>query len=592
MELDAEKREAGTVAPDFLSRRAGVVCALLLALMGAQMLFVIRQKSITVDEWVMIPAGYYHLTTGDFRPVGEHPPFAKVLAAAPLLLTATRAPRIDSAPHDYPYFLDKFDKFWHMNAERFDYLTFWARVPAILVTLVLGALVFVFARRHWGARAALFAVALFAFEPTVLAHGRVVQTDIPSALAFLLFCFTLYEYLQAPTWRRAVYAGLTLGLAAVTKFSMIALAPPLFLLLAALFVLAPRRHLRRAHVAAHAAALALAAVLLVNAAYFFHSRAPEPLDNALARLVVPVRVAEEFHAPLEAGYYALQIVFPVDFVSGIGWQLGHAHEGHQAGLLGMYSHRGWWYYFPVAFALKTSLPILLLSLAAVAWAALRLRRKVEGRVLLLVVPLAFFTGLLMLSTINIGVRYYLPAYPFFFILAGAMIDDLLRRGIGRGGRKVALAAALASVALCWVVVEAARAYPDHMSYMNQLASARPHWWYLSDSNVEWGDDVRDLALYLRAHGEHRVGAAILCWSVLDVYDIDGVDIFVPPGERPERVRYVAVGASNLNGSTVPGGFDNGVTLTEEERVNYFDEFRRRTPEKVFGGSIYLYRMRE
>jgi hypothetical protein len=258
----------------------------------------------------------------------------------------------------------------------------------------------------------------------------------------------------------------------------------------------------------------------------------------------------------------------------------------------MYSHRGWWYYFPVAFALKTSLPILLLSLAGVAWAALRLRRKVEGRVLLLVLPLAFFTGLLMLSTINIGVRYYLPSYPFFFILAGAMIDDLLRRGIGQGGRRRALAAALASVAFCWVVVEAARAYPDHMSYMNQLASARPHWWYLSDSNVEWGDDVRDLALYLRAHGEHRVGAAILCWSVLNVYDIDGVDIFVPPGERPERVRYVAVGASNLNGSTVPGGFDNGVMLTEEERVNYFDEFRRRTPEKVFGGSIYLYRMRE
>src|SRR5436305_9410700 len=144
MKLDGEKREAEASAQGFLSRRAGVgFCVLLLALAALQMLSVIRRKSITVDEWVMIPAGYYHLTTGDYRPVSEHPPFAKVIAAAPLLLTNTQAPPINSAPHDYFYFLDRFEEFWHMNAARFDYLTFWARVPAVLVTLLLGALVFV-----------------------------------------------------------------------------------------------------------------------------------------------------------------------------------------------------------------------------------------------------------------------------------------------------------------------------------------------------------------------------------------------------------------------------------------------------------------
>ncbi|HEX3559512.1 MAG TPA: glycosyltransferase family 39 protein [Pyrinomonadaceae bacterium] len=588
MKLDGEKREAGTTAPDFLSWRAGLLCALLLALMAAQMLSVIARKSITVDEWVMIPAGFYHLSAGDYRPVNEHPPFAKVIAAAPLLLTHTQAPPLDAGPHDYEYFLGKFDDFWHRNAGDFDRLSFRARVPAILVTVLLGALVFVFARRHWGARAALFAVALFAFEPTVLAHGRVVQTDIPSALGFLLFSFTLYEYLKSPDARRAVFVGLTLGLAAVTKFSMIALAPVLCLALAALFILAPRLNLRRAPLAGHACALALAAVLAVNAAYFFQHRQPEPLDDALARTVAPARVGDMLHAPLEAGYYALQVVFPADFVSGIGWQLGHAHNGHQAGLLGMYSTHGWWYYFPVAFALKTPLPIVLLALAAVAWALLRLRRGAEGRVLVLLLPLAFFTGLLMLSTINIGVRYYLPAYPFFFILSGAMIDDLLRRHT----RRLALASALAVAVFCWVAVEAVRAYPDHMTYMNQLAARAPHWWYLSDSNVEWGDDVRDLALYLRARGERRVGAAIMDWPLLDIYGLEGASVFVPPGVKPDDVRYVAVGASLLNGSTVPGGFDNGVVLTEGERVNYFDEFRHRAPEKIFGGSIYLYRMKE
>ena len=590
MKFNGKKKEVGTTAPGFFRRRRGeLFCAALLLLMAANMISVIARKSITIDEWVMIPAGYYHLTAGDYRPVNEHPPFAKLLSAAPLLLADTKAPSIDSQhPHDYEYFLGLFQNFWRMNAAQVDYLSFWARMPLIAVTILLGALVFVFARRHWGERVALFAVALFALEPTMLAHGRVVQTDVPSALAFLLFVFAFYEYLKAPNARRAGYVGLAAGLAAVTKFSMIVLGPVLGITFIALFALAPRRGLTRKLVLGQAGVLALAAVLAVNAAYLFHHRQPEPLDDALARMVVPTRVSDALHAPLEVGYYALQVVFPADFVSGIGWQLGHAQSGHPSGLLGQHGTKGWWYYFPVAFALKTPLPIVLLAIASVLWGLLMLRRKVEGRLLVLLVPLALFTGLLMLSTINIGVRYYLPAYPLFFILSGAMLDDALRRS----GRRTLAASALVAVLFCWVAVEAVRAYPDQMSYMNQLASRAPHWWYLSDSNVEWGDDIRDLALYLRERGETKVGAAILEWQLLEAYGLEVASIFVPPKERPADVRYFAIGASLLNGSTVPGGFDNGVELTEERRVNYFDEFRRREPEKIFGGSIYLYRMKE
>jgi 4-amino-4-deoxy-L-arabinose transferase-like glycosyltransferase len=564
-----------------------LVCALLLALMALQMLVVVRRKSITVDEYVLIPAGYYHLTEGDYRPVSEHPPVAKVLAAAPLLFTDTYAPRIDGGPNDYGRFIGKFDEFWRGNADRLDYISFWARVPAVALTILLGGLVFVFARKYWGERAALFAAALYALEPTVLAHGRVVQTDVPSALALLLFSVAAYEYAKGPSARRAAYVGLALGFGAATKFSMVALAPVACAGLAALFALAPRRGLTRARVAGQACALALAAVFAVNAAYFFHHREPDSLDDALARTVVPARVSARLHAPMEAGFRALQTVLPPDFVYGVGWQLGHAQKGHNAGLLGQYSRTGWWYYFPVAFALKTPLPVLLLSLCGVFWAAVRLRRARDSRALLLLLPPAFFTGLLMLSTINIGVRYYLPAYTFFFLAAGAMLDDLLARARLRGRRQAA--ALLAAAAFGWTALEAARAFPDHMTYMNQLASGAPHWWYLSDSNVEWGDDVRDLALYLRARGETRVGAAVLNWPLLDLYGLGQAAIFVPPGGEPEHTRYVAIGASLLNGSTVPSGFDDGTVLTEEERVNYFDEYRRREPERVFGGSIYLYR---
>jgi hypothetical protein len=585
-----ESSEEGSGAPKAFGGRASLVCALLLALMTLQMLVVVRRKSITVDEYVLIPAGYYHLTEGDYRPVSEHPPVAKVIAAAPLLFLDTSAPPIDGGPNDYGRFVDKFDEFWRQNSARLEQVEFWARVPAIALAVLLGALVYVFARKYWGERAALFAVALYSLEPTVLAHGRVVQTDVPSALAFLLFSVAAYEYLKSPDVRRALYVGLAMGFAAATKFSMVALAPVACVGLAALYALAPRRGLRRANVAAQACALALAAVFAVNAAYLFHHREPDSLDEALGRTVVPARVSARMHAPLEAGFKVLQTALPPDFVYGVGWQLGHAQKGHHAGLLGDYSTKGWWYYVPVAFALKTPLPVLLLSLAGVVWAALSLRRSRDARMLLLLLPPAFFTCLLMLSTINIGVRYYLPAYPFFFLAAGVMLDDALARARRRGRGRVA--ALVVVVAFGWAAFEAARAFPDHMTYMNQLASGREHWWYLSDSNVEWGDDVRDLALYLRARGETRVGAAMLNWQMLELYGVEQAAVFVPPGEEAEETRYVALGASLLNGSTVPSEFDEGPTLDEDERVNYFDDFRRREPERIFGGSIYLYRMKE
>jgi hypothetical protein len=591
MEDEEPKTEARQDGRGFFSRRrAELVCALLLTLMALTMLNVIRQKSVTVDELVMTPAGYYHLTERDFRPVSEHPPFIKVISALPLLFTGTEAPPLDPPPKaDYVYFLGLFEQFWDMNDERYETVTFWSRVPAVAVTILLGALVFIYARRYFGERAALFAVTLFSLEPTVLAHGRVVQTDIPSAFAFFLFAFLFYEYLTGPKLKRALYVGLVAGFATVTKFSMIALGPLLAVGAVALFVLGPRRGLSRTRVAGQALVIALAAILAVNAAYFFQRGTPETFEESLARTVLPASVTEgSLRKPLEIGYYALQMAFPADYIYGIGWQLGHAREGHPAGLLGEYRRHGWWYYYPVAFLLKTPLPVILLSLAGLGWALARLWRRGDYRVLVLLLPVGFFATLLMANSINIGVRYLLPAYPFLFVAGGAFLDGALSRLAGRR----LLALMLVALPLCWVGVEAARAYPDHMTYTNQLIAGRPHWRYLSDSNVEWGDDVRQLALYLRERGETRVGGAMLGFQVLERYGVEQTAIFVPPGTEPDPTRYVAIGASLLNGSTVPGGFSNGVELTESERVNYFEEYRRRTPEKIFGGSIYLFRVKE
>jgi hypothetical protein len=145
--------------------------------------------------------------------------------------------------------------------------------------------------------------------------------------------------------------------------------------------------------------------------------------------------------------------------------------------------------------------------------------------------------------------------------------------------------------LVWIGGEAVRAFPNYMPYMNELAATRPHWWYLSDSNVEWGDDVKELGQYLRARGETRTRALLLGGYVtLGFYGVEYLDALAP--QDASTPRYLALGASFLNGSTVPGHQVNDRPTSEAERVNTFDEFRHRAPEAIIGDSIYVFRVHD
>jgi 4-amino-4-deoxy-L-arabinose transferase-like glycosyltransferase len=565
------------------TRRATLLCGVLLSAMGLCMLATITRKGITADENVHIPAGYYHLVQGDFQYLNPHPPLPFMLSAVPLLFiqpNESADPVLRQVPRDDFYLFLGSDRFWAANDTFFSSISFWTRVPMIGVTVLLGLVIFRFARKLFGDIAAVLSVALFSLEPTVLAHGRVVHTDVPSALALLLFCFAIYAYTNGPILRRAIWLGVATGLAPLTKFSMVALAPVIALGATALLSFAPRLRLTRKQAALHVAAIICASILVINAAYFFDNRPLTDTDRQW--------IAERFpaHPTLVLNSVrGLRHIVPTDFLMGIFWQIAHANEGHPASLLGNHGRFGWWYYFPVAFALKTTLPFLFISVAAVLWTAWRILRKSDASHRYLLLPFMLFTAFLMTSTINIGVRYYLPAYPFLFIMSGALLANLWRI------RKMAGIIAV-SLVLGWSFIEVTRTYPNYMPYMNQLAFSRPHWWYLSDSNVEWGDDVAELAAYLRAHGETRTRAALLGGQMLlKYYGVEYVDTSVAPSTAVPETTYIAIGASYLNGSTVVTGPPGSGRESDEQRVNFFDEYRRRTPEVIIGDSIYVFRVR-
>src|ERR1700704_3052505 len=246
-EPDAASRVFAEARRALVVYKVEILCATILLAMAFVLVTITARKSITADEIVLIPSAYYHLVTNDVQLIPQHPPLCKLLAGLPLLLLQPdeRSPE----PNDRSMTKDDVEwahvsRFWQDNHSRFEAISFWARMPMIALTLGLGLLTFVCARDLFGPRAALLAVALFALEPTILAHGRVVQTDIPAAFGFLLTIFALYRYLRAPTWKRAGALGAAAGVAMLAKYSMIVLGPSLALLFLALLIY--RRGYRRA----------------------------------------------------------------------------------------------------------------------------------------------------------------------------------------------------------------------------------------------------------------------------------------------------------------------------------------------------------
>jgi hypothetical protein len=193
----------------------------------------------------------------------------------------------------------------------------------------------------------------------------------------------------------------------------------------------------------------------------------------------------------------------------------------------------------------------------------------------------------MWTSIQIGIRHLVPIFPFLCIAGGALLAQLWSTQ-----RRQFVMPAIVVVLLGWTIVETVRAYPNYIPYMNQFASSGPRWTYLSDSNVEWGDDLGDLASYLKQRGETRVRAALLGGTViLPLYGVEYVDLTSPPDHVLAETNYVAIGASYLNGSTVPGWSEGSGRETKELRRNFFAVWRNRQPEAIFGGTIYLFRVK-
>jgi hypothetical protein len=191
-----------------------------------------------------------------------------------------------------------------------------------------------------------------------------------------------------------------------------------------------------------------------------------------------------------AGYrFSFHKIPAPELFAGIETVKAHNASGHPGYLLGRRSSSGFWYFYPVAIAVKT--PLGFLALLAFG---LVLTRKERG----LWIPLAFAAGILAVgaaSRINIGLRHVLPVYTAFAIAAAVGARRMLA-----GPR---WAAALAFVLTLWFGASSLASHPDYLAYFNELAGSEPEK-ILVDSDLDWGQDLKRAAARLRQSGATEV----------------------------------------------------------------------------------------
>ena len=544
--------------------------AAILAIAGALEVRSAMGETQTWDEGIHIVAGYSYLKLGDYSWNVEHPPLVKIVSALPLALMGLAAQPYEAdgkRKDQVRYGID----FLYKNRRDADSILLAARSANILLTLLFACAVAWWTRRRYGPEAGLAAATLCAFDPNLMAHGRYVTTDFPVTVFFFFACVLWVEYLEKASPRRLLAAAAALGLALITKFSAVLLLPALAILYAACWIRRPREFpVRRAALAA--ATLAATVVLMVGVVYWPETvRCWRTNVPRLSTLVVRGNptgeilfyLGRKLHLPAHAYLYGLNAV------------ADHNAGGHSGYLLGMRSETGWWYYFPVVFAVKSTMAALgaaLLLLGAGLWQAWR-RQWVSPMVLGLAVPPVLYFVFSMTSGINIGMRHILPVYPFLYVGVAGWLATRANRRPG-----VYVLAALAALQ----IGECARITPDYLAFFNELAGGPgrgPE--YLVDSNIDWGQDVKKLGLWLDAHaGNRRARVYYFGNAQMRYYKIDEMGYPGPLDQKGWDAidEYCVANVTPLEGVYVP--------------LNDLARLRLRQPVAKIGWSMYVYDLRK
>ena len=541
------------------------------------------RKSAAFDEEYHVAAGYAYLKTGDFRMSTSHPPLIDTLSALPLLWQDDL-----NFPQDHPswtennYFIFSDVFLWQAgnDAQR---ILVWARWPIIGLGTLLAAALFFWGRQLGGPLAGWIALTLATFDPNLLNNSRLITTDLGLTLFLLLTMWALWGWLKRPSPFTFILTGILGGLTTATKFTGLMIWPMIGLVLLVRKLTQRNKEAKEQREEKKSFSV------------FFRQAAA---SSILRPIIVTIGMGL-------VGYFALWAVYgfdvgPVDNAN-LPFSIPAPHflystldvfrvieeQPKTSYLLGETSPRGWWYYFPVALAVKTPLPLLILALAG-AFALIRSRRWRETAVIL--IPPTLFLALAMTGRITIGYRHILPIVPFLILIAAYAVKIITKaqRDEETKTRKGNPLWLVIVALLGWQIISTLWIFPNQESYFNVLAGGPTGGdQFLVDSNIDWGQDLISLREIMDEQGIEEIYLSYFGTALPEAYGIRYRPI-------PGFLRHTTgIEIDAYNPYTPPPGW-YAISITSlhlgllEQNGDMFAYFRDLEPDARAGYSINLY----
>jgi hypothetical protein len=500
-----------------------------------------------------------------------------------------------------------------------DLITRVARLPMLILMLLLGVFTYLWSKKAFGVYAGIIATFLIAFSPNLIAHSRYVTTDIAATVGLLMALYFYVSFLKNPSWKLFWFSAFGLSIAQLLKYSDVVLyvlfgllmfgalffrnkAMPKGFFLEWLFK-SPRVKKEFVYIGSYIL-IVLVSFVAIAAVYQLamyntpvekvHELIAAELNRDGARFVQPYlhQLAEN---PLTRSLS--------HWLLGLAMVFLRVGSGNTTYFLGEVSNQSWREFYPVAIFLKTPIATLLWTLAGIVsgmymfgrftqrvfrgmpsgwWSrAMHIWRKAgEGvwkhyykwtAAMVIVVFLA--TGIL--GNLNIGLRHVLPFYPFWFVLLSGVIVWLYRKT--KAGSRV-IFVGVASILFLWYVAANLITFPSYLAYFNEFIGGNENGYkYLVDSNLDWGQDLKRLETFVEKNNIEKIRVDYFGGGQPHYYLGDRY-VEYHSTEGPTK-GWIAVSATFYQNSKYYGPLYNQIDYT------WLDEYE---PITVIGNSILVF----
>ena len=365
---------------------------------------------------------------------------------------------------------------------------FLSRLPTVLFSLMLGCLIFLWTSNIFGAKAGIFGLLLYVFDPNILAHSQLVTSDMYAAFFLFLAVYLSVKFFHYPTFLNFIQSSCAAGLSFVAKHAIFGIG--IYWLTCAIYItkkttrVSSKKLLKGILIALLYLAVA---ILIVNICYLFRDTCmPFEKYNLRSTLLSSLRLRfPQLIIPLPRAFLETRDT-AIFFNETCG---GHGPPY----LLGRLNACGWPYYFWVALFFKVPIPILILFILGFVILIKNVTVLSFEKAIILSLPIAFLLLFFPFSKNQVGMRNTLIIFPFCYMIISGVVSY-------QPFMRLRLAKPFIICMVIWHLVSSLSFYPHYLSYFNELIGNRKNMYkYLGDSNVDWGQDEYYLQRYLEKH---------------------------------------------------------------------------------------------